>query len=295
MVTATAPAAGAAPRRLALLSMDVEDWYHLEYFQRQHETEPSMLDGVERFAQLLAGERIPATFFVVGDVARSHPAAIRSLMDAGHEIASHGPDHQLVTRVPVDDFVRQLAAHKDALEQQFGIRVRGYRAPCFSMDGDKVRRLPEIGFTYDSSWIRFTSHPLYVHMDVSDWPDVCEGVRRRPGNDFVEFEVPTASLGSMRVPFSGGGYFRIFPWSLLRAMTTRYLEQARVFVFFIHPFECSARNLPSFPPGTSLSNRVRFQMGRDKALPRVGRLVRLLREHGWEFATFSDARARLLA
>ena len=70
---------GVAPK-LALLSMDVEDWYHLEYFQRQRQTEPSMLDGVERFADVLAAGRVPATFFVVGDVARQNPAAIRSLM-----------------------------------------------------------------------------------------------------------------------------------------------------------------------------------------------------------------------
>jgi len=295
MVRGTAKATGISAPKLALLSMDVEDWYHLEYFQRQRETEPSMLDGVERFADVLASERVPATFFVVGDVARSHPATILSLIGSGHEIASHGPDHQLVTLMPVDHFVRQLAEHKDALEQQFGVPIRGYRAPCFSMNGEKVRRLPEIGFTYDSSWIRFNSHPLYVHMDVSDWPDVCEGVRRAPGHDFVEFEVPTASLGRMRLPFSGGGYFRIFPWALLRRLTTRYLEHARVYVFFIHPFECSRRQLDAFPPGTSMSNRVRFQMGRSRTLSRVTRLVRLLRREGWEFSTFSAARERLLA
>jgi hypothetical protein len=276
--------------------MDVEDWYHLEYFQRQQRREPSMLDGVERFADVLAAERVPATFFVVGDVARQNPRSIADLIKSGHEIASHGPDHRLVSGRPVAEFVQELSEHKDAMEQLLGVPMRGYRAPCFSMDGQKVRRLPEIGFSYDSSWIRFDTHPLYVHVDVSDWPDVCEGVRRAPGhNDFVEFEVPTASLGSIRVPFSGGGYFRIFPWSVLRALTTRYLEQARIFVFFIHPFECSARDLPTFPAGTSLANRVRFQMGRRKALPRVARLVRLLRERGWEFATFSNARARLLA
>ncbi len=284
----------APPPKLALLSMDVEDWYHLEYFQRQRQTEPSMLDGVERFADVLAAARVPATFFVVGDVARQNPAAIRSLIASGHEIASHGPDHRLVSGMPVPEFVRELSAEKHAMEQLFGVPMCGYRAPCFSMDGEKVRRLPEIGFSYDSSWIRFDSHPLYVHMDVSDWPDVCEGVRRAPGTDFVEFEVPTAAVGSRRVPFSGGGYFRIFPWPLLRAMTTRYLEQARVFVFFIHPFECSARDLAAFPPGTTLSTRVRFQMGRHNALARVARLVRLLHARDWEFATFSDARARLL-
>jgi polysaccharide deacetylase family protein (PEP-CTERM system associated) len=293
VVAASSSGADAAPK-LALLSMDVEDWYHLEYFQRQRQTEPSMLDGVERFADVMAAERVPATFFVVGDVAHANPPAIRSLIASGHEIASHGPDHQLVSRMPVADFVRELSEHKDAMEQLLGVPMRGYRAPCFSMDGEKVRRLPEIGFRYDSSWIRFNSHPLYVRMDVSDWPDICEGVRRAPYQDFVEFEVPTATWGPMRVPFSGGGYFRIFPWALLSSLTTRYLEQAQVFVFFIHPFECSGRDLDAFPAGTSMSNRVRFQVGRHRTLGRVRKLVRLLRQRGWEFSTFSAARERLL-
>ena len=287
------PRPHAAPK-LALLSMDVEDWYHLEYFQRQQQTEPSMLDGVERFADLLAAERVPATFFVVGDVARQNPAAIRALMQGGHEIASHGPDHQLVSRTPVAAFARDLAAHKDAMEQLLGVALHGYRAPCFSMDGEKVRRLPEIGFDYDSSSIRFDSHPLYVHMDVSDWPELCQGIRLAPNHSFLEFEVPTASIGRARLPFSGGGYFRIFPWMLLRYLTVQHLETARVFVFFIHPFECSNRQLGAYPPGTSMMNRVRFQTGRGRTLSRVAKLVRLLRANGWDFATFSAARKALL-
>ena len=287
--------AAASGAKLALLSMDVEDWYHLEYFQRQHETEPSMLDGVERFASVLAGERVLATFFVVGDVARRNPAAIRALVDAGHEIASHGPDHRLVTRMSVSEFLDDLSAHNQAMEQLLGVPMRGYRAPCFSMDGEKVKRLPDIGLSYDSSWIRFSSHPLYVHMDLSGWPPLCQGVVRAPGRDFVEFEVPTSAIGGSRLPFSGGGYFRMFPWPVLRALTDRYLEQARVFVFFIHPFECSARQLDRFPAGTSALNRIRFQTGRRRTLDRVSKLIALLRGRGWEFTTFTDARSRLLA
>lgn len=280
--------------RLALLSMDVEDWYHLEYFQRHDVRTPSMLDGVRAFSDLLDDENVPGTFFMVGDVAQRQPDMFRRLASGGHEVASHGPDHRLVTRMSAGEFARQLAAHKDGIEQLLGLPLRGYRAPCFSMDGEKLRRLPEIGFTYDSSWIRFERHPLYVHLDVSDWPEVCEGVRRSPTGDFLEFEVPTIPLGSTRLPFSGGGYFRIFPWPLLRRLTASYLARARVFVFFIHPFECSARELDAFPPGTSLANRVRFQMGRRRTLGRVRKLVRLLKENGWEFATFSAARDRFL-
>jgi polysaccharide deacetylase family protein (PEP-CTERM system associated) len=278
-------------KRYALLSMDVEDWYHLEYFAGRTAGDGgrSMLDGVDRFRATLADEGVPATFFTLGDLGTRMGAELRALRGEGHEIASHGPDHTLLSRMSTADFMASMRGHKAALEDAAGAAVEGYRAPCFSMDREKLETLPGLGFRYDSSWIRFASHPLYGSMELPGWDELVPGVHRAPGADFLEFEIPTARTRAGRVPVSGGAYFRLFPWMVTRRLLAAFLPTAAVYVFYIHPFECSAVRSVPYPAGTGLSTRVRFQAGRSHTLPRLRRLIRTLRGAGFSFTTFGTA------
>lgn len=281
--------------RVALLSMDVEDWHHLEYFAGMQPPEPrtSMLDGLGRFRELLAAEGVPATFFTLGEVGIPRAALLRELASEGHEVASHGPDHRLLKRMSTTEFVEEMRLHKDGLEQALGAPLRGYRAPCFSMDREKLERLPELGFAYDSSWIRFGAHPLYGQMELDDWREVVPGVRGAPGGNFMEFEIPTLATRRGRVPVGGGAYFRAFPWLLTRRLVGRFLAGAAVYVFYIHPFEMSEVRSVPLPAGVGAGTRLRFHVGRGRTAARFTRLVRLLRERGFEFSTFSAFQERL--
>ncbi|HYR07625.1 MAG TPA: polysaccharide deacetylase family protein [Longimicrobium sp.] len=283
--------------RTALISMDVEDWHHLEYFAGSRVPVPgqTMLDGLDRFSAVLDEEGVPGTFFTLGEVAATHGPKLRALADAGHEVASHGPDHTLLKRFSTAEFVERMRGHKDALEQAMGRPVSGYRAPCFSMDEEKLARLPELGFRYDSSWIRFGAHPLYGSMDLTAWEEPVPGAWRDPASGLVEFEVPMAAtpLGK-KLPAGGGAYFRIFPWTVTRGLVRRFLATAGVYVFYIHPFECSAVPGITYPEGTGMGTKVRFQAGRSKTLPRLRRLFAELRAAGFTFSTY-DAAARALA
>jgi polysaccharide deacetylase family protein (PEP-CTERM system associated) len=281
--------------KTALLSMDVEDWYHLEYFAGASRGGASMLDGVGRFRDTLAGEGVPGTFFTLGEIAAEDPSPLRALHAEGHEIASHGPDHALLRGVTADAFARQLRDDRDRLEQAVGAPVLGYRAPCFSMNREQLERLPEIGFRYDSSMIRFGDHPLYEPMELDDWPEVADGIRRQPGSGFLEFEVPTLPLGGRRVPVGGGAYFRVFPWALTRALVRRHLARSGTYVFYIHPFECSGVAKADYPAGTRALTRYRFQTGRKHTLARLRRLIRLLRSEGFTFSTFGTTARGLSA
>jgi polysaccharide deacetylase family protein (PEP-CTERM system associated) len=275
--------------------MDVEDWQHLEYFAGMRPPEPrtSMLDGLDRFRELLAAEAVPATFFTLGEVGIPRAPLLRELAAEGHEVASHGPDHRLLKQLSTAEFVAQMRTHKDELEQALGMPVAGYRAPCFSMDREKLERLPELGFAYDSSWIRFGAHPLYGHMELDDWREVVPGVRRAPGADFMEFEIPTLATRRGRVPVGGGAYFRIFPWLLTRRLVGRFLDGAEVYIFYIHPFEMSAVRGVELPAGVGMGTKLRFQTGRARTAGRFPRLVRLLRERGFSFSTFEAFRESL--
>ena len=190
------------------------------------------------------------------------------------------------------DFAAGLRRHKGELEDVVGAPVHGYRAPCFSMTRDKLELLPELGFAYDSSWIRFDAHPLYGSMDLSDWAEPVPGVRRAPSG-FLEFEVPTLKTRLGTTPVGGGAYFRVYPWALTRRLVRRFLGSAQVYVFYIHPFECSAVRSVVLPEGTSRATRLRFQLGRGRTLPRLHRLIALLRAEGFHFSTFSQAAREL--
>lgn len=285
-------------RRVALLSMDVEDWHHLEYFRHsppEARGGGSMLDGVQRFRRVLDEEGVPGTFFWLGDVAAGRGAELREMAAAGHEVASHGPDHALLTGRDPGEWAGELRRHKDALEQALGAPVTGYRAPCFSMDRAKLERLPELGFAYDSSWIRFDAHPLYGSMDLSDWTETAPGVHRDPRTGLVELEVTTRRVRGRTVPVAGGAYFRFFPWPATRMLLQPRLAQGGAYTFYIHPFECSAVDAVGYPAGTGLSTKARFQLGRGRTLPRLRRLIRLLREQGYTFATSAQAARELAA
>lgn len=276
--------------RVALLSMDVEEWWHLEYFRGSRGPRAgSMLDGVRRFREVLEDEGVPGTFFWLGEVASGRGAELREMAAAGHEVASHGPDHALLTGREPAEWAEELRRHRDALEQELGAPVRGYRAPCFSMDRAKLERLPELGFAYDSSWIRFDAHPLYGSMDLTDWAHPAPGVWRDPRSGLVELEVTTRRMGKRTVPVSGGAYFRFLPWPATRALLAPRLREGGAYAFYIHPFECSAVGGIDYPEATGAATKLRFQLGRSRTLPRLRRLIRLLRDEGYAFSTCGAA------
>jgi hypothetical protein len=115
-----------------------------------------------------------------------------------------------------------------------------------------------------------------------------------PGGAFLEFEVPTVRIGKIRLPFAGGAYFRALPWLAFRWLLSVHLAEADVFVFYVHPFECSSQQLSAYPSGTGRADRLRFEIGRHATLDRVARLVHLLRERGFQFDTFSAAHKRFV-
>lgn len=278
-------------KRVALLSMDVEDWYHLEYFRgaAAPSASGSMLDGVRRFRAVLDEEGVPGTFFWLGDVAKGRGAELRELAAAGHEVASHGPDHALLTGRDPGEWADELRRHKDALEQELGASVLGYRAPCFSMDRAKLERLPGLGFAYDSSWIRFDAHPLYGTMDLTDWDHPAPGVWRDPASGLVELEATTRRIRGKPVPVAGGAYFRFFPWPVMRGLLKPRLREGGAYTFYIHPFETSAVSGIDYPAGTGASTKLRFQLGRGRTLGRLRSLIRLLRDEGFAFTTCAAA------
>lgn len=273
----------------AVLSMDVEDWFHLDYFDRARcDTSASLLDGLDRYQALLAEEGIPSSFFVLGELTD----VVARRMDHQPDIGIHGWSHRRPLTLSVEEFASDVKRSKDAVEQKLGRAVEGHRAPCFSLDRARLDIVQELGFSYDSSRIQFSSHPLYGTLDLTGYESVRPWVYQRGG--FFEFEVSTTRLGRHTIPISGGGYLRLLPWRVMHRLLTRYLEHESLFVLYIHPFELSRQADPRLPDGTGWPTRVRFSRGRSHTEQRLRMLIALLREKGFSFTTFAQLRNEIL-
>jgi len=274
-------------KRYAVLSMDVEDWYHLDYFAGlAPDRSSSLLDGLDVYLSLLERHSIRTTFFVLSELAEHLGSTLRSMAAAGHEIASHGVAHKRPLKMTVEAFADDLRQSKAQLENVVQRPVEGFRAPCFSMDRTRLKEVRKAGYTYDSSRIDFTGHPLYGSLDVDDFRTDTPGHFVQQG--FHEFEVSTLPVLGKRLPVSGGGYLRITPWAIMRPLIQSYVSTNPLYVLYIHPFELSPRPLPAAAAKLSFPQRLRCGLGRAGVARKLEKLIQLLKHDGFSFVTFRD-------
>jgi polysaccharide deacetylase family protein (PEP-CTERM system associated) len=176
------------------------------------------------------------TFFLLGWVVERYPALAREVVSRGHEVACHGYSHQLIYRQSAAVFTEETRRSLDVIEQASQVKVRGYRAASFSITEASrwaLDVLVDAGFEYDSSMYP-VKHDLYG-IDVA-----ARGPHRLHapnGGTLIEFPMTTCQLAGMSVPVSGGGYFRLYPYALTRALLSRVNGAGEPFVFYLHPWE----------------------------------------------------------
>lgn len=237
-----------------VLSFDVEEHYRIEAAanvscpeEGKHEYARRMERSTSELLQILAETGTRATFFIVGEIAKSHPKLIREIHNLGHEVASHSWDHRRVHQFNPQSFREDLLKSKHALEDVSGQKVIGFRAPTFSIVQQTAWALDvlrECGFEYDSS-IFPIRHDRY-------------GIPTAPRVPFLAvsqkgsiLELPPVTLRTMGVnfPVGGGGYFRLFPPPVIRAGIEQALRlQPAVAMLYFHPWEFDA-DQPKLPLG----------------------------------------------
>lgn len=277
----------------AILSIDVEDWYHLDYFNRAEcDTKYTMLDGLDIYINFLQSLSLPSSFFVLGEIAEKNIDFYKNLVKDGHDVSSHGWDHQRPMTMRMDDFKNDLHKNFKIMKKINGNQEFGYRAPCFSIDRDRLDLVKNSGFSYDSSRIDFSNHPLYGSIDMNGYKNFDKNIYIN--GKFVEFETTTTSFMGRNIPISGGGYLRIFPWFFMKNLISNYLSSQDLFVFYIHPFELSQLASPEIPKSSSIPTKIRFNFGRNKVLERLNRLIDLLDSKDYSFTTFSKMRSEIV-
>lgn len=261
------------PRPAHLFTVDVEEYFHAAALERAVSAarRESLASRVERETDALleALDRHDArgTFFVLGCVGERHPALVRRIAAAGHEVASHGWSHRRVTAMWPDEFRDEARRSRQVLEDAARAPVIGYRAPNFSLVPGWEWAMDVLlgeGYRYDSSvFPGRAGHP-------ADGPRAPYAIERTPGT-LLEVPMCDAAYGPVRVPV-GGAFFRLLPY----AVTARGLRQAeragRRATFYLHPWE-GDEGQPRLP--VDWRTRIRHYGG-VRAVP--ARLERMLSE-----------------
>ena len=265
-----------SPAVLNALSIDVEEYYHATIFQEAvHGVTTGLESRVEsstaRILALLAECDVKATFFVLGEVAAAHPAIVRKIAAAGHEIGCHDYHHTLVFGRSPEVFRAEIRRAKAVLEDIGGQPVLGYRAPSFSIGPDErwaYAVLAEEGFRYDSSTYP-NVHDRYGDRAAPRFP---YEIWRSGSESLVEFPIGTLRLFGVNLPIGGGGYFRLLPGSLIEAGIRRVnAAEGKPVMFFFHPWELD----PGQPrPAMAWHRRFRLYVGQERHERKLAHLVR---------------------
>ena len=223
------------------LSVDVEDWFQVGAFERviDRQSWDSLDLRVERncdaILTLFADAGVVGTFFTLGWVAQRCPAMMRRIVDAGHEVASHGWDHARVFTLDRAGFAADLARARAVLEDVTGQPVTGYRAPSFSIDARNPWAhdvLAEAGYNYSSS----VAPIVHDHYGWREAPRFA--FRPVAGADLIEIPVTTVEWAGRRMAAGGGGFFRLFPYAVSRWAISRVnTHDARPALTYFHPWE----------------------------------------------------------
>jgi polysaccharide deacetylase family protein (PEP-CTERM system associated) len=256
------------------MSIDLEDWFcvqNLNGIIRREDWERCE-SRVERstlqLLDLFSRHNVSATFFVLGWVAERYPDLVREVEARGHEIASHGYSHKLITHMEADEFKADLHRSLEVLGGIARSPIRGFRAPSFSVTNRTMWAtdiLRDAGIHYDSSVFPIGFHPDYGIGTAPLSP-------YRHSNGLLELPMSCAEIAGRRIPCSGGGYFRIFPYSFTRLLLRQCENAGRPVMFYLHPWEVD----PGQPRVPALKGQKRFRhyCNLNRTLGRMERLLR---------------------
>jgi polysaccharide deacetylase family protein (PEP-CTERM system associated) len=201
----------------------------------------------------LSANHPQATFFILGWIAERLPHLVREIHRRGHEIASHGYNHQLCHLCSDQELREDLVKSKKLLEDLVGVSIRGYRAPSFSVNTNLLKILEAIGYIYDSSFNSFEGNSRYGKISLKQNGD--KEVASTITNNFYELPISNLTVGSKVFPMGGGGYFRLIPFPLFSEAVKAILHRQKTYVFYLHPWEID----PEQPRVKGVSKQFRFR------------------------------------
>ena len=219
-----------------IFSIDVEDWSQ-SVLDSNNPVSNRVLNNTNRLLDLLGDYQHKATFFTLGNVAKKHPELIKRIADEGHEVASHGYNHQSIFNLTPKQVKEDVGNSVKILEDISGQKVIGFRAPDFSIREYLFEwyceALSENGLKYDSSLFPMKVIKYGIEKEYS--------LKIFNKYHINEHYLSYMKVGNHKLPFFGGGYFRITPYSITKALSKK-LDSKRA-VFYMHPYEIDTNEL----------------------------------------------------
>jgi peptidoglycan-N-acetylglucosamine deacetylase len=219
-----------------ILTFDIEEWFHIldnESTKTEKDWaayEPRIHQNMDRIYEVLENVNTKASFFVLGWIAEKYPELIREICDRGHEVGSHTTLHQLVYEQDRNGFYQDVNRSIKTLEDISGKKVTMFRAPGFSITEKNkwaFEVLYELGIEIDSSvFPAGRAHGGLPSYGVAE-PSILE----YNGVQLKEFPINTYKLLNKPVIFSGGGYFRLFPYKAIK----RWTKKSDYVMSYLHP------------------------------------------------------------
>src|SRR3954470_273412 len=155
----------------AVLTADINSIHRMSPMSHQSY---GPLVGVPRILSILAGHGVRATFFTPGYTAHRYPDVVRSIAEAGHEIAHHSYFHENTIGMSEQVEAEMIDLGLQALRDIAGVRPLGYRAPMWEMNWHTPKLLADRGFLYDSS-LMDADHPYALAVpDSATQPSLVE-------------------------------------------------------------------------------------------------------------------------
>ena len=210
----------------------------------------------------------PETSVILGWLGEKYSKLVKEIDASGHEIGSHSYQHKLVYKMKPNEFRDDTIKSKRILEDIIGKEVIGYRAPSYSITKKSLwafEILKDLGFKYDSS-------VFPIRHDRYGIPNAPRFKYKISNCSLIEYPISTSMLFGIKIPISGGGYFRIFPYLFSKKALKRInVKEKKPFVFYLHPWEIDPKQ-PRID-GTSLLSRFRHYINLKKTGERFIRLL----------------------
>jgi polysaccharide deacetylase family protein (PEP-CTERM system associated) len=255
-----------------ILTFDIEDWYHLldvKATSNEHDWgnfEVRIHRNTDRIIDSLITHRKKATFFCLGWVAEQYPEIVKKISSCGFEIASHSFSHQLAYTLSPDQFKHDLKKSLDIIEQLIGKKVTVYRAPGFSFTNRNTwvfDILIEAGITTDSSIFPGSRG----HGGFSGLTKNAPFQIKTSNGIIKELPINLTKVISFPVAFSGGGYFRLLPYTLL----SYFFKNTPYIMTYFHPRDFD-KDQPVVP-GLALHRKFKSYFGLKNSFNKFQRIL----------------------
>ena len=224
-----------------ILTFDIEEWFHLLDFDATRTEaewknyEVRIHENVERIFRILEETNTTATFFIIGWVAKTYPELVRKIAEK-YQIGCHTMNHQLVWQQTPEEFRADVEIGVKMLEDITGKKVECFRAPGFSIresEGWAYETLADLGIQYDCS----VFPAAHAHGGMPSYPKPTPGIIEYKGIRMKEFPVSFKTIAGKHIIFSGGGYFRLCPYPMVRRWSK---ESSDYLMAYIHPRDLDA-------------------------------------------------------